>query len=170
MSFSFLPIFSMIFIFGQAHAQAPTQAAPGVAQADLESKSGSQVKGHLDFKDTPEGLEIRYKISGLKKNQSHGFHIHEHGDCSAPDAKSAGMHYVQVAPTGGTALNAPQKFAGDLPMLQTNAKGEAEGRVVMKDLTVNRANPVTGHAVIVHEGPDDVTKPSTKRIACAVIK
>jgi Cu-Zn family superoxide dismutase len=141
-----------------------------VAHASLESKSGSKVSGMVNFKDTPSGLQIDYKIHGLSKNTQHGFHIHVNGDCSSNDAKSAGTHYIPIAPTGGTSLETPQKFAGDLPAIAADQNGAAEGQVVITNLSINGINPVANRAVIVHAGPDNAKKKSTARIACGIIK
>ncbi len=140
------------------------------AHANLESKNDSKVIGSANFKDVAGGLEIEYKVMGLKKGQSYGFHIHEKGDCSSKDAKSAGSHAHKIAETGGTSLETPQAFAGDLPALVANDKGIAQGRLTAANLSMEGVNPVNGLAIMVHGGPDDVTKPSAPRVACGVIK
>lgn len=144
---------------------------PGAkASAQVESKSGSQVSGEVQFTETATGIRGHYKLTGLPKNKSLGFHIHEKGDCSAKDAKSAGRHYHQIAPTGGTSLDNPEKYAGDLPMIKSNEKGEASGTFSASGLTVNKKNAIIKRAIIVHEDRDDISKKSAARIACGVIK
>lgn len=141
-----------------------------MAKADMESKSNSEAKGEVNFTQSAEGLLVEYNIEGLEKNKKHGFHVHEKGDCSSPDAKSAGRHYKQLAPMGGTAKDSPQKHAGDLPMITANNEGKAEGRFVVKSVTLDSENPIRGRAIIVHGGPDNPRKNSPPRIACGVIR
>ncbi|MBC7420259.1 MAG: superoxide dismutase family protein [Bdellovibrio sp.] len=144
--------------------------AASEAHANLESKNDSKVIGSAHFKELPEGLEIEYKILGLKKDGNYGFHIHEKGDCSSKDAKSAGSHYQKIAETGGTSLETPEAFAGDLPSLVSNNKGIAQGRLLIANLSLEGVNPVKDLAIMVHGGPDDATKHSAPRVACGVIK
>lgn len=144
-------------------------AAAETVHANLESKNDSKVIGTAEFTELPSGLQIEYKIMGLKPDGTYGFHIHEKGDCSSKDAKSAGSHYHKIADTGGTSLDTPGAFAGDLPSLKTDKKGIAQGRLLVANLSLQGVNPVSGRAIMVHGGPDDVTKPSAPRVACGVI-
>src|SRR5438045_7583728 len=70
-----------------AHGQDVTNAT-----CKLESKSGSQVTGTVTFMKMGDQVHVTADITGLKPGK-HGFHIHEKGDCSAPDAASAGGHF-----------------------------------------------------------------------------
>ena len=150
---------------------AQIMAAPvPAAKAELQSKSGSKAMGTVEFSQAGEGLKIDYKVSGLTPNSNFGFHIHEKGDCSSPDAKSAGSHFHKTADTGGTSKETPGAFAGDLPQLKSDAQGNSQGTVTMTTLSLTQANAVNGLAVMIHGGPDDATKSSPPRIACGVIK
>lgn len=140
------------------------------AQATMESRSGSKVAGTMSFTQIKEDLKIDYKITGLKANSTFGFHIHEKGDCSSPDAKSAGSHFHKIAETGGTSKETPAAFAGDLPQIKSDAQGVAEGSVTTSKVSLYKTNPVENLAIMIHGGPDDVTKSSAPRIACGVIK
>src|SRR6185503_781817 len=70
-------------------ARAGAPAVPLKAVAELAAASNSEAKGTVTF--TQEGAMTRVEatVSGLSPGL-HGFHIHEKGDCSAPDASSAG--------------------------------------------------------------------------------
>lgn len=151
-------------------ASAPTRKEGPKATATLESKNSSNVKGTVEFSETAEGLQVKYALSGLAKDQNHGFHIHEKGDCSSADAKSAGPHYHKVAETGGTSLDFPGKYAGDLPAIKADAAGRAEGQFLVTGVTIDKVNPIDGRAIIVHGGPDDPTKKSAPRVACGLIQ
>ena len=49
----------------------------------------SAVKGVVRFTQREERVLVSGRITGLTPGP-HGFHIHEKGDCSAPDGSSAG--------------------------------------------------------------------------------
>src|SRR5712692_4836325 len=68
---------------------------PGASRAvaDLNPASGSQVTGTVTFTQHGNQVTVVADVRGLPPNSSHGFHIHEKGDCSAPDAMSAGGHF-----------------------------------------------------------------------------
>ncbi len=140
------------------------------AAAVMQPRNNSKAKGEVKFDETPEGLKVTYKLQGLKPNANLGFHIHDFGDCSSKDAKSAGSHYAEIAPTGGTAADSPAKHAGDLPQVKTDSKGMAEGSFVAQQLSIDNEYPIAGRAIIVHGGPDDPSKKAPARIACGEIK
>src|SRR5512144_3397262 len=74
--------------------EAAQQAAPAKeAIAVINPASGSACKGIVRFMQETGGVKAVADIEGLAPNSSHGFHVHEFGDCSAPDASSAGSHY-----------------------------------------------------------------------------
>src|SRR4051812_25563540 len=81
------------------HAHAPgagSQAhtpGPSMAVAVLQPKSGSQVSGTVTFSLQGNQVVVVADVRGLPPNTTHGFHIHEKGDCSAPDGMSAGGHF-----------------------------------------------------------------------------
>lgn len=147
-----------------------TAPVPPSVEARLEPKSGSKVKGIVQLTESSNGLQVRYKLSGLAKNGKHGFHIHEKGDCSSKDAKSAGPHFMKIADGGGTSKDNPDRYAGDMPEISADAKGNAEGTVLLSHGGLNKAQEVVNRAIILHGGPDDINKPSAKRVACGVIE
>src|SRR5689334_21079773 len=74
-------------------APAAPPPAPKHATATMEGTAKfKNVKGTVEFTQVDDGVEVTANIEGLKKGD-HGFHIHEKGDCSAPDASSAGGHF-----------------------------------------------------------------------------
>lgn len=145
-------------------------AYTAMANAKMLSKNGSSVTGTFDFKGTPQGLEIKYDLAGLPKNQLVGVHIHEKGDCSSADAKSAGGHYHKVEATGGTSLDFPGKYAGDLPSIKVDEKGSAAGTFLVTNLAIFSDPAIKDRAIIIHGGPDDLNKKSAPRIACGKIE
>jgi superoxide dismutase, Cu-Zn family len=113
-------------------------------------------------------------IQGLRPKSEFGFHVHEKGDCSAPDATSAGEHFNPAAQPHGDPRSTPH-HAGDLLNVRSDAQGVAEIDVDVPDLTLHSNSPtdIAGKALVVHAKPDDYsTQPSGNsgdRIACGVI-
>src|ERR1017187_2513675 len=70
-----------------AQAESTTKAI-----AVLSPTKGSSVSGTVTFTKVDGGVKIVADVAGPTPGQ-HGFHIHEFGDCSAPDATSAGGHF-----------------------------------------------------------------------------
>lgn len=148
-----------------ACASAP--ATPTV-QAAMAARSGSTVSGTVGFSDIPGGVRVTAQLAGLTPGE-HGFHIHDVGDCSAPDATSAKGHYNPSGKAHGH-YGHDERHGGDMPNLVANAQGEARLTADVKGLTVAQ---ITGRSVIVHADPDDYkSQPagnSGKRVACGVI-
>jgi len=145
---------------------------PGTT-VQLDSRSGSKVKGTLTLREQKDGVLISGDVSGLQPNSAHGFHVHEKGDCSAPDASSAGPHFNPAGAPHGKAWSGPH-HAGDLPNIETDNWGVAKVSVVVAGATL-AAGPssIAGRAIVVHRDPDDYsTQPagnSGPRVACGVI-
>ena len=83
----FLPLLAAITFAANAEAEDATKAI-----AVLSSASGSKVSGSVTFTKAGDELKIVADVTGLTPGK-HGFHVHEFGDCSAPDAASAGGHF-----------------------------------------------------------------------------
>lgn len=143
------------------------------AVAQLAPKSGSTTQGKVTFTQHGDHVMVKADVTGLTPNSEHGFHVHEKGDCSAPDAMSAGGHFNPAAkPHGSSAM--PDHHAGDMPNLKADASGRAQATFPLSGVTVAPGpNSVVGRAAVVHKDPDDYkTQPtgnSGGRIACGVI-
>ena len=103
----------------------------------------------------------------------HGLHIHETGDCSAPDAKSAGGHFNPHKMDHGSPDKSP-RHAGDFGNITVGDDGKGKLELTVEQLTVLPGDSsVVGKALVLHEKPDDVTtQPSGNsgaRIGCGVI-
>lgn len=145
------------------------------ATAELNPTQGSAVAGKVHFVQHMHGIvKLSGQVSGLKPNAEHGFHIHETGDCSSPDASSAGGHFNPGnTPHGKHGHNL--QHAGDLPSLRANASGMAVVQYETAQISLgNGTNNVAGRALIVHAEPDDFTSQPTgnagARLACAIIQ
>lgn len=144
-----------------------------IGEATLLAKSGSTVSGTVLFHQTEKGLQVVAQVSGAKPG-AHGFHIHEKGDCSAPDALSAGGHYN---PTGAAHAGPDQKarHAGDLGNLivKDDGQGTLSTEIPLVQGLTNW-DSIVGKSVILHEKADDLkTQPTGDaggRIACGLIE
>jgi Cu-Zn family superoxide dismutase len=141
------------------------------AVAVLKSTSGSEVTGAVVFIKVGDDVQVIGDISNLKPGK-HGFHIHEKGDCSAPDASSAGAHFNPTHQHHGGPTTA-EHHAGDLGNIEADASGKAHLDWKGK-LKLSGENSIVGKSIVVHEKDDDLkTDPagnSGARIACGVIE
>jgi len=142
------------------------------AIAVLSPTQGNDVRGTVYFTKVAEGVRIDGEVTGLKPG-SHGFHIHEKGDCSAPDAASAGGHFNPTKMPHGSPSSA-ERHLGDFGNIEANSSGVARFSRVDRSATLEGANTILGHAVIVHADPDDLkSQPAGnagKRVACGIIE
>lgn len=147
-------------------------APPTVATAILSPASGSSVRGTVKFIQEKDGIRVEAEITGLSPGK-HGFHIHEKGDCSAPDASSAGGHFNPTGmPHAGPMDH--QRHVGDFGNLEADESGKAKYSRSFSDLKITGETSILGKAVIVHAKADDLkTQPSGDaggRVACGVIE
>lgn len=151
----------------------PNQPGATAATATIESRSNSTATGTASFEQAGDKLKIVVEVSGATPGQ-HGLHIHMKGDCSAPDAKSAGDHFNPDSKMEHGAPDKPMHHGGDFGNLTVGEDGKGKLELETADLTVSgTTNGVLGRAIVLHEKPDDtVTQPSGNsgaRIGCGVI-
>ena len=141
------------------------------AVAVLNPTANSKVAGMVTFTKSGDEVKVVADLTGLTPGK-HGFHIHEFGDCSAPDATSAGGHFNPAKHQHG-APDANERHAGDLGNIEADASGKAHLELTDKVMKLAGAETIVGHAVIVHEKVDDLkTQPTGDaggRVACGVI-
>jgi superoxide dismutase, Cu-Zn family len=156
---------SLTLTRGSAVAQETTKAI-----AVLHPASGSKVTGTVTFTKTNDTVLVVADITGLTPGK-HAFHIHEFGDCSAPDAASAGSHFNPTKQPHG-APDSPEHHAGDFGNLEADSSGKAHLELKSTMLKFSGESSILGHAVIVHEKVDDWSQPvgnAGGRQACGVI-
>jgi|SRR5699024_7522136 len=154
--------------------------AAGKSMAFAQIQGGPlapNLSGRLQITDVPGGAEVCVEVKGLPPYKPakdgkppvgpHGFHIHEHGNCTIGDPndpfKSAGSHWNPTNQPHGN-------HVGDFPVLFSN-----DGYARMCFFTNKfKAADTVGKSVIIHENPDDYrTQPSGnsgKMLACGVIQ
>ncbi len=159
-------------------AEAPAAEAPAATGASAfvvtRPTEGNQTVADVTFTETDGRIKVAGRVTGLKPNSEHGFHVHEFGDCSAPDASSAGAHFN---PSDKPHAHPGHGHDGAMK----NLVADAEGNAVVDDelpTTVNigkgDAFDIVGHALIVHSDPDDyVSQPvgnAGARLTCGVLE
>lgn len=143
------------------------------ASAKIESRSGSTLSGTATFAEQAGGVLVEINVQGAPPGW-HAVHVHEHGNCSAPDGASAGGHFNPATKNHGSP-HAPEHHAGDLGNMWVDEGGKGRHVLLMPDLAVKDGpNSVRGRSIIVHASVDDlVTQPTGNaggRIGCGVIQ
>ena len=142
------------------------------ATALVQPAKGQSVSGKVTFRQVSGGVEVIADIEGLTPGK-HGFHIHEKGDCSAPDFASAGGHFNPDGKKHG-GPDSPERHIGDLGNLYADAQGKAHYERVDSYLKLNGDNSIIGRSIVIHAKPDDYTTQPTgnsgDRIGCGLIQ
>lgn len=157
---------------GAADASAPVTVA-------LKTAEGAEA-GTATLTQTKEGVLLFLDLKNLSAGE-HAFHIHEKGECAAPDFKSAGGHLNPGGHPHGYG-NAEGSHEGDMPNIFVSSEGTTKVHVLNTHVTLEPGDDAKhalltdedGAAIIVHAGPDDyATQPSGNagdRVACGVIR
>lgn len=144
----------------------------GEAIAILHPTAGNEAHGTVRFSQTSSGVKVVAHIEGLEAGSTHAIHVHQFGDCSAPNGTSAGGHYNPEGHDHGLPTQA-SRHAGDLGNLKANGSGVAHYEVTVDNISVAGArNPVIGRGVILHAKADTGAQPTGAagaRLACGVI-
>jgi superoxide dismutase, Cu-Zn family len=168
MKSSALLIAGSILAFGSAVSAAPGRKAVAV----LKSADGAGVAGTIGFAAVEGGVRVSGRVTGLTPG-SHGFHVHEKGDCSAADFTSAGGHFNPSGDPHAGPTDA-KRHAGDMGNIEADKDGVAEINYLDAKLSFEGAESLVGRGVIVHAKPDDLkTQPTGNaggRVACGVIE
>ncbi len=134
--------------------------------------SKGTVHGVVRFEELKEGVRMFGQLAGFTPNSTHGFHVHECGDCTGLEGASAGGHYNPTQMVhGGPEMD--HHHRGDLGNLEADGNGVASFNVTIKGLYLNGPQSIIGRGVIIHEKADDLTTQpsggSGARIGCGVI-
>jgi len=139
----------------------------GVAR--LEPSNGSTVRGVISFTQRGDRVWISATFTELFPGP-HSLYIHAVGNCSSPNAASAGAVWnVEGAASGG-------KRTGNLPQLYAGTEGNAQLQITTPDLSVGTGAPndVIGHSVVVYARLESDPKAEfgvrNDRLACGVIQ
>lgn len=163
--------FSLVAALGLAACVATASAADASAVATLTPAAPGVGAGKVTFTARDGGVDVHVEASGLAPGSSHGFHVHDNGVCTGPDFMSAGGHF-----NPGKMPHGPQDgphHMGDMPGLVADDGGKVDAHFALAGASLDGAQGLVGHAVVLHAGADDYkTQPtgnSGGRIACGVI-
>jgi len=148
---------------------------PEVGMAMMSPLGDRPMKGSVTFTEVNGKVTMTADLRGLVQGE-HAIHIHDIGDCSSADGKSAGGHWNPTGEDHGKWGKKPF-HRGDIGNLKADKNGTAKMSLSTELWCVGCDDPkknVLGHAIIIHEGIDDCTsQPSGaagSRIACGVIE
>ena len=144
-------------------------------QFSMEPKSGSTVKGVVNFTEENGEVKMIAELSGLSEGE-HAIHIHEKADCSSDDGKSTGGHWNPTNEPHGKWGASEGYHRGDIGNFTADSDGNATVEFKTNQWCIGCADDtknIVGKAVIVHDGVDDYTsQPSGNagtRISCTGI-
>ncbi|MEX2594437.1 MAG: superoxide dismutase family protein [Anditalea sp.] len=146
------------------------------ATAILSGASDSNVTGTATFTQRGEDGEVHLMLraENLPPGE-HAVHLHENGDCSAPDATSAGGHWNPTDEEHGR--RGENSFhSGDIENMTVGDDGIGTIDMNVEGWSIGgeEGSNILNKAVIIHAEPDDFTsQPSGAagaRIACGVIE
>jgi len=149
-----------------------------VTMNSIDAKGAGASMGTVALSDSPKGLVITPKLSGLKAGD-HGFHVHQNPNCgpAEKDGKmgaglAAGGHYDPKETKKHTGPGG-HGHMGDLPVLKVGADGKAGGKMTVAGL---KLADVKGRSLMIHEHGDNYSdQPKALgggggRVACGLIK
>ena len=137
------------------------------------TKPDSKISGTATLTPTPDGLKVSIRVANVPPGL-HGLHFHEHGSCD-DGGNAAGGHYNPdkvkhgfLPKDGFTGAH-----AGDLGNIEVGLDGTGMLELTLPGLALTKGpHSVDGHAIILHEKPDDFGQPTGNagaRIGCGVI-
>ena len=144
------------------------------ATAMIGESNASGVTGKAVFTRNGDNITFVVELNNASAGQ-HAVHIHEKGDCSAPDGTSAGGHWNPTGVAHGK-WGEGEFHLGDIGNLTADEQGAGRLQLTTNLWEMNTGSDidVVGKAIVVHAGPDDfVSQPSGNagaRIGCGVIK
>lgn len=151
----------------------PPPPPPLKAVAEMQPTEGNETRGTVTFEQVNGKVHVMAKLSGLTPGL-HGFHVHENGDCSAPDGTSAGGHFNPTGEHHGGPESSVH-HVGDLGNIEADENGNAEHHATLDFLDLGDGEKsILNRGLIVHAKPDDLVSQPTgaagARLACGVIK
>ena len=154
-------------------AAAPPAAKEKTVQVVFQPKSGSALAGSGTLTETGEGVTVSLAIENVPPG-AHGAHVHEKGDCSAPDGASAGSHFNPRSSPHALPEHAPRHL-GDLGNIDIGGDGKGTIDILARGANLRRGDPRSflGKSIIIHEKKDDGGQPTGNaggRIGCAEIE
>ena len=144
-----------------------------LASAIIEPASESGVTGLATFTQVYNQITLYVEIYNASPGL-HGIHIHEFGDCSAPDATSAGGHWNPTDVAHGK-WGEGEFHLGDIGNINVgdDGTGNIELTTDLWEMGTGSDFDIIGRSIIIHADADDFTsQPSGNagaRIGCGTI-
>ena len=137
----------------------------------LKPTQGNTANGVVWFTKVVGGVKVEGHFKGLPEG-AHGFHIHQFGDCSAGNGKSAGGHFNPDGNEHGSP-KAAVRHTGDLGNITADSIGIANFSFVDEIISFSGKRSILSRGVIIHEVADDLRSQPTgaagSRLACGVV-
>lgn len=155
--------------------QENSENGEGGMEVDVENNEEENV-GTATLTEEEGGVLVNFKGENLPKG-THAFHIHEKGECEAPDFESAGDHF-NPGDTDHGFNEEDGPHAGDMPNLTVGEDGDVEQSFLLEDVTLDTDDDYSlvdgkGTALVIHEDADDgESQPAGDagdRLACGTI-
>ena len=168
-------IFLVLMSCDRIQQQAGVLSIPSTKQAiaTIDSASGSSVTGMATFTQNGDQITLTIEIQNASPG-IHAVHIHENGDCSSPDGKSAGGHWNPTGVAHGK-WGEGEFHLGDLGNITVGEDGTGgiELTTSLWEIGTGSDIDVVGRGIVVHASADDFTsQPSGDagaRIGCGAI-
>lgn len=172
-------VYGLSAALGLAGCQHMSYTQPArFASADMRATSSASAAnlnplGTVRFTELQNGnVRVEARISGLKPNSEHGFHVHAVTDCSGDGAKTGGHFNPDNHAHGNPGEKA--RHAGALFNLKTDASGVG---ILLQDVDTISLNDgpysIVGKPLIIHRDADDYqSQPlgnAGPRVGCGVI-
>ena len=151
----------------------PSTPSAKQAIATIGPTSDSSVTGMAVFTQNGDQITLTIEIQNASPG-IHAVHIHENGDCSAPDGTSAGGHWNPTGVAHGK-WGEGEFHLGDIGNITVgeDGTGSIELTTDLWEIGTGSDIDVVGKGIIVHAGADDfISQPSGAagaRIGCGVI-
>jgi Cu-Zn family superoxide dismutase len=145
----------------------PAAAKGAMGVARLMPKNGSNVRGFISFTQSGDKVAVAGDFYELFPGP-HSVYIHEGGNCSSPNAASAGPVWNVPGNTG--------KRTGALPEVFAGSEGRANLSMSLRTISVGTGKPddVIGRSVVIYADvePDPRAEfgVANGRLACGVIQ
>jgi Cu-Zn family superoxide dismutase len=144
------------------------------ALAWVNATSGNEFQASAIFVKSGSQIELQITVDPAPPGE-HAVHIHEHGDCSSPDGKSAGGHWNPTGENHGK-WGVDPFHLGDIGnvMVGEDGTGALSLTTDLWSMGTGAENDILNRAVIVHADADDFeTQPTGNagaRLGCGVIR
>jgi superoxide dismutase, Cu-Zn family len=159
---------------GQAPPTSPAAEPGPELVVPIQARSGSNLEGTSRFSQRGDEVLLVVEVRNVPPGPK-AVHLHEFGDCSHPQAESAGGHWnPQDHPHGR--LHHGEAHLGDIGNIDVAGDGTGRLEFATREWTIGTGadNDILGKSIVVHEGPDDFTTQPTGdaggRIGCGVVQ